>query len=68
MENTRERLETLEKTIEEADLAGIKVKLDQTGSLSHCTSSVVCMSALPTCYVPLSDLAGDYAVSFPYLD
>jgi hypothetical protein len=25
------------------------------------------MSALPTCYVPLSDLACDYAVSSPYL-
>eukprot|EP00802_Teleaulax_amphioxeia_P004819 Tamp_04823.p2 GENE.Tamp_04823~~Tamp_04823.p2 ORF type:complete len:241 (+),score=79.18 Tamp_04823:32-724(+) len=35
MENTRTRLATLEKTIEEADLAGIKQKLDDTAE--RCT-------------------------------
>jgi hypothetical protein len=42
MENTRTRLATLEKTIEEADLAGIKQKLDDTGSPSQSTLHGVC--------------------------
>jgi hypothetical protein len=52
MENTRERLATLEKTIEEADLAGIKVKLDQTGSISHCTQvlSFACLRYRPAMF------------------
>ena len=34
MADTRTRLDQLEVTIEEADLAGIKIKLDKTGALS----------------------------------